>query len=776
MVRAVLYLPLGAAVMASVLMAPQPWARSQAQAPPLVGAVHGEVIADLPGSQRVAIPGAKVSLRAARTPGRAPLATATANLRGLFATPMQPAGVYTLCATAPGFAETCAPQPVNIVGDTVFVTSPLALRPLGGVVQGQVTLKDGQPAVRADSPLGLGADAAQVTLTDAAGKVVAGPVGVNAAGRYVLAGVSAGSGLTLRAAYGQAAVAQPLSLAAADLSAGKTIDLALPASPPVITAVTMTLDGKAVSAAPPGSTVMITVQATDPQNAPLHFSWATNTTGLAAADAASVTWRLPSTAGADVLFGEVTNGLGGVARFSLTVPTAPAGAAGAAGASPMMLMRTGAALDPRQWQIGPLKFPGPPGPVPLPCIPCILSTYVPPAHQGNFIDPIQMMNGACSTEAACETEAISYYQSIGALDSTGKPTATLGTFKAWKQTYGFSADPTTPAAAEVRATYYNNADLQFGRDMHCVTSGGKLAISTYVACYVSNYGAGTTTFGSDPQTAIANAAANTGRIATVAMVYSQSKLVRVGGTRPPPIVEFFVFNNTLNGDGDDGSLLEAAILDSQGPKAVPGVCIACHGGNYVGSPTHNVQTANFLPFDAPSFIYSTANTRLLESAQRDTIRQLNGFVQTAAPRPTIPQLITGWYGWCGGVGTKGCYVDDVGHPFYPNAACNTASTDFSSETCGWPATWGGQQAQSVYQHVPRVYCRTCHVAQSNFLNVQSFRDWTAQVSTIQSYVLASQASPPGLNYMPFAAVPYNGLWNDFPSQTSIAAFLKATGP
>jgi hypothetical protein len=152
------------------------------------------------------------------------------------------------------------------------------------------------------------------------------------------------------------------------------------------------------------------------------------------------------------------------------------------------------------------------------------------------------------------------------------------------------------------------------------------------------------------------------------------------------------------------------------------------------------------------------------------IRQLNTMVESATyARPTISQLIDGWYQWCGGVGKTGCYVDDVGHPFYPTQPCPPPGQDQSGVSCGWPPTWGGANAQSFYQHVPRFDCRTCHVAQANFLNIDSFEDWKAQASLIQGYVLT-------LNFMPLAERPYNAFWLDFQAQSAMVAILNATGP
>jgi hypothetical protein len=231
--------------------------------------------------------------------------------------------------------------------------------------------------------------------------------------------------------------------------------------------------------------------------------------------------------------------------------------------------------------------------IPIPT--CIFFVYCIPPHQGPFIDPTLLMEGACNSEQSCETEAVNYYKAIGALDASGKPTQT-GTFKGFKAVNGFGADPNSPTNGEVRAIYYNNADLGFGRDMHC--RSGSFLFSFFVTCYVSNYGDGTHTFGSDPQTAISNAANNTGRIATVAMEYS---FCRVFCGPQPQIyrVQFFVFSNSLNNDPNDGSLLPSGALDSEGQKAVPGLCLDCHGGQY-DPAVREAKNANFLPFDAPA--------------------------------------------------------------------------------------------------------------------------------------------------------------------------------
>jgi hypothetical protein len=85
-------------------------------------------------------------------------------------------------------------------------------------------------------------------------------------------------------------------------------------------------------------------------------------------------------------------------------------------------------------------------------------------HAGKFIDGATFMQCA---GAACTTATDVYYQSIGVFDPLNAPTPTRGTVAAWKLSHGFAANPAHPAAGEQRAVYYNDADLGFGRDMHC---------------------------------------------------------------------------------------------------------------------------------------------------------------------------------------------------------------------------------------------------------------------------------------------------------------------
>ncbi len=84
--------------------------------------------------------------------------------------------------------------------------------------------------------------------------------------------------------------------------------------------VTMLQHGKQIKAAAPGSTVAIEVEVQHKHPDPLHYRWTSDSAGLVAADAPSVTMTLPSTPFAPHIFVEISNGKCGFLDLAITVP------------------------------------------------------------------------------------------------------------------------------------------------------------------------------------------------------------------------------------------------------------------------------------------------------------------------------------------------------------------------------------------------------------------------------------------------------------------------
>jgi hypothetical protein len=300
----------------------------------------------------------------------------------------------------------------------------------------------------------------------------------------------------------------------------------------------------------------------------------------------------------------------------------------------------------------------------------------------------------------------------------------------WKVQNGFP-DP-NPAGDEVSTIYYNNGDLQLGREMHCRPYPP--APGQSVACYVTNYGAP----GGDSVSSLHDAVNGNNPVATVAMEYSPA-----GGTEG---VKFYVF---LQAGGAGGKRISFAILDSEGKKSIPQICLVCHGGSYNatavmgGPPAHTVTGASFREFDVVTFLYDTGLFK--RSNQEDQFRQLNQIVKNTNPNALnanhpITQVIDNLYG---------------GHVDTPGTA---APADFASDAF-FPTgadSWDGHGP--LYRTIPRVYCRACHVAQSNYedwTKFSQFHNYSQPVpgigSTLGTRVCADRN-------MPHAEVPFKKFW------------------
>jgi hypothetical protein len=193
--------------------------------------------------------------------------------------------------------------------------------------------------------------------------------------------------------------------------------------------------------------------------------------------------------------------------------------------------------------------------------------------------------------------------------------------------------------------------------------------------------------------------------------------VRIEGYR----VKFLVF-------GPDGMLQRRAVLDSEGPKSVPHVCLSCHGGTYEPA-TQTVGGASFLPFDVFTFKFAQTNGHRLAD-QQEAFRKLNAMVKRSRPNGSnahnpIAALIDGMYG--GGV----------------NVAGRTASDSWV------PSQWAAKP--NVYDAVVKRYCRTCHLALREELDFTSSAQFLAVASRIQNAVC-------DLRTMPHAEVPFRKLW------------------
>lgn len=262
----------------------------------------------------------------------------------------------------------------------------------------------------------------------------------------------------------------------------------------------------------------------------------------------------------------------------------------------------------------------------------------------------------------------------------------------WRTNRGFPA-------GEVVTRFYNAGDLGLGREMHCRSN----TTTGQVSCYVTNYGDPGNLL-VDESSALASAVAGTNPVATVAMDF------RPGLTDDS--VRFYVYNhNPFTGQT---SLAPQVALDVEGPKGVPGVCIACHSGQFQAA-TRAVRNAQFLPFDLDSYSYSTAplHTRV---AQEESFRRQNALVLATQPRQPIVDLINGWYHNTPGVPNTrfdGTFVPNSWRPTCSASAPCKSGYLCSAGVCMEDASVSPRSDPKeivVYREVYAKYCRTCHIA------------------------------------------------------------------
>jgi hypothetical protein len=373
--------------------------------------------------------------------------------------------------------------------------------------------------------------------------------------------------------------------------------------------------------------------------------------------------------------------------------------------------------------------------------------------------------GEDTSMSACQ-----YYKAIGAVSNCGPAGELIGpsfNFDEWKRRNGLAVNPDVDGNGtafdlidqvvnllthgEVSALYLNAVDLNLGRAMHGRRDQDR------VAYYVCNY------------MTIEDARLNRGLLACVAMDYSAVSPAVNNGL---PFTKFYVFNK-------DGNLVPSVALDFQGPKFVPGLCVACHGGdNYpqdanssargVGFPEDGTGTpdigGHFLPFDLDNFEYSNS-PRFTRKAQEAQFRHLNQLIFDTNIKPVVEQLLKGWYP--SGHGPQQSQFVPPGWDL--NQDPQDPSAQFSP--------------RELYLEVVKPSCRTCHIVMSDNLNWNRYTNIATDdprtppddtqggfkdlAGTIQGAVCSGKNS-----YMPNAEVTLNLFWEDPLQPDLLTRFLR----
>jgi len=238
----------------------------------------------------------------------------TTDGNGNYAFSYQPAGTYQLCWSAPGFVGGCLP-------DLVDITNGLEDEDLGltndgsGLIFGHVSMADGSMAAQNDTFFGI-QENVSVSL-GSPGQPPLATVPVNSAGNYLIADLPLQSGLLLSASNGAIGTSTDVNVTGIE-----EVDLVLPDAPPVIVNLFATSNGVPVTQAPQGTTLQVTVVATNAGSG-LYYSWVpgSDTTGFVSANSATVNWTLPESPGDQRFYVVVSDGMGGFATGRLDIST-----------------------------------------------------------------------------------------------------------------------------------------------------------------------------------------------------------------------------------------------------------------------------------------------------------------------------------------------------------------------------------------------------------------------------------------------------------------------
>lgn len=388
------------------------------------------------------------------------------------------------------------------------------------------------------------------------------------------------------------------------------------------------------------------------------------------------------------------------------------------------------------------------------------------------------------------TYALAYYNAIDPLNAKD-------TLSKWKTANGFGNAAT---GAEISAVFGDVRDLGYGRYVH----GRKNTDGTY-AFMVENYLVGPAANYSYSSLNLDAAVAQDQRwhVNTNGIEVSPGP----GCTTPLPnalpscqmFVKFYSFNPVT------GARLLQANLDGRGDKAMPGVCMNCHGGRgdallpatateiygqfpIVGNPASGVRgdlKAKLHFFEPDTFSYSTlpAFTRANQEA---AIKTMNKWVLCTYPLPTAASAV------------PVAFAEDVCRPIAKANEWQGASADIIKAgynngqlpvavsgvlVDGMPSatfvdtyvpnSWAANGQTSLYQNVVKPTCRVCHLlrgvsAQSN-IDFATYAGFQGYADRIKEHVIDQ-------GDMPLSKVLYTRYWATPSMYQTLGAFLQASNP
>ncbi len=362
-----------------------------------------------------------------------------------------------------------------------------------------------------------------------------------------------------------------------------------------------------------------------------------------------------------------------------------------------------------------------------------------------FPNPIVETSGSFETDTTAYAQA--YY---AAVDPYGERT----TLAAWKSKNQFGM-----GGQEFVAVFRDVRDLGYGRRMT-----GRRNADGSIAFFVENYHVANVP-GGYSQVNVDAAVVRDGQwhVGTNAIEWSPGQCTAAD---PADCDPSFRFTKYFNFDPVSGQRHNTLDLDGRGPKAMPGICVNCHGGradpltpqshfalaeNSLSRKRGDVQ-ARLQAFHVDSFEWS-ATPGFTRADQEAVLKIFNQWVLCSYPGGGG---VSGSWGSCvrpaAGAnewqGTAAALIQN----WYGGAA--TPNAQFSDNYV--PAGWNtGASNVQLYRSVVAPYCRTCHLMRGSanqsdvdFDSEAKFRGYAAR---IKSHVFDR-------GNMPLAFLVYQDFW------------------
>ncbi len=364
------------------------------------------------------------------------------------------------------------------------------------------------------------------------------------------------------------------------------------------------------------------------------------------------------------------------------------------------------------------------------------------------------------------------------------PTSAKDTLAKWKTANGFTGSEQPVVFGDVR-------DLGYGR---YVT--GRMNADGTVAFYVDNYLVATAAgyAYSDLNRDAAVARDPRWYIGTNAIEFSPGPNCTTPLPNSLPECKFFAKYYTF--DPVTGARLPAANLDGRGNKAMPGICIGCHGGRgdpltppqtfgpdigrqlfaVVGNPASGVRgnlKGKLHFFEPDTYRFATPDGKA-SPAQEAVIKTMNQWVLCTYPLPTSTVVPTGYAeDACRSVAKLDEWQGEAAASVVKEAYGGNGMPNPTYTDTYVPNAWLAAGQQTLYQNVVQPACRMCHIlrgiGQQSDADFSTYTGFQTSVDRIRAHIVDR-------GNMPLTRILYNRYWATSSMHDQLNAFLLAEAP